>query len=392
MILRCLLLIASALAWVLLAWFAGHASSEPEILGRYSPGYALVLVGLLLVALLLSLACFGPLFRLLQRIQAPLFLVIGSTLVPLLLLEAGVRWLDPLGISYYEESRRYQLDKVADPELIYRHRAYLDTHYQGVRVRTNSMGLRDREVGTGKPADLTVLLLGDSVAFGWGVDEEALFSRRLEELLSAATGQNVDVINTGVGSYETHQELTFSRMYADRLSPDVVMLLYLSNDTIRNRLPYDPWTDVAIAGKAPPKAIHMLAWKSWLYRLVTHVARQASRPAPRQVARSAAWQDSMAAVRDMAAFWASRDTPFVLFLYRSTEKPKNVALLGDLQAIGEADGFYVGDSLPAYSGYRLPELVNSVVDSHPNARGHELLARYFQPPLERALRQQMARN
>ena len=66
--------------------------------------------------------------------------------------EAFVRLTDPLGISYYQESRRYMLDKVADEDLYNRHVPNLREVYQGVRVETNEIGLRDRPKRRSSPS------------------------------------------------------------------------------------------------------------------------------------------------------------------------------------------------------------------------------------------------
>ena len=68
----------------------------------------------------------------------------------------------------------------------------------GVDVRINQRKLRDAEYPYERPAGVQrVVMLGDSVTFGWGVPAEATVSKRLERALRAA-GRGVEVINTGV--------------------------------------------------------------------------------------------------------------------------------------------------------------------------------------------------
>ena len=91
----------------------------------------------------------------------------------LLTAEAAVRALALLGASYYEETSRYLLDTEPDPLLGYRHRAERSSAYQDVPVEFNTLGLRN---GPLRNEGKRVLLLGDSVAFGWGVEAEKTFA------------------------------------------------------------------------------------------------------------------------------------------------------------------------------------------------------------------------
>ena len=51
-------------------------------------------------------------------------------------------------------------------------------------------------------------MLGDSLAFGWGVPVEKTSSKQLEQMLINA-GHDVEVINTGVGNYNTEMEVAY---------------------------------------------------------------------------------------------------------------------------------------------------------------------------------------
>ena len=83
----------------------------------------------------------------------------------LMMAEATTRVFDPLGISYFEEGTRYQLDKISDPALGYKHAPNLRRGYQGVEVSTNQFGLRDRKIEPKQTGEFRILLLGASVTF-----------------------------------------------------------------------------------------------------------------------------------------------------------------------------------------------------------------------------------
>jgi hypothetical protein len=104
--------------------------------------------------------------------------------------------------------------------------------FPGVLVRTNSLGFRDLEFdlpGSSEHGRLG-LVLGDSFAFGMGVDEADVFARRLESL-----GVAPRVWNTGVSGFCNLDELVvLDRMLARAKPSLVVVLVYVGNDLEEN--------------------------------------------------------------------------------------------------------------------------------------------------------------
>ena len=99
------------------------------------------------------------------------------------------------------------------------------------RVRTNSLGLRGPEVSRRKPPGTRRLLaIGDSYVFGYGVDEEHTVTARLSGLLNARGRERWEVLNLGVNSYSTDQELVLFQELGPQLAPDVVVLFVCDND------------------------------------------------------------------------------------------------------------------------------------------------------------------
>ncbi len=111
------------------------------------------------------------------------------------------------------------------------------------RIRTNSLGMREREVSERKPpGKKRVLIIGDSIAFGTGVEAEWRFS----DFLSRALGSDVEVLNAGVSGWGTDQELLYYERIGRKLDPDVVILTFtMANDVINNML------DHLFLGSAP---------------------------------------------------------------------------------------------------------------------------------------------
>lgn len=120
-----------------------------------------------------------------------------------------------------------------DDEIIYELRPGLDLIFQRARVRTNSCGMRDveRKIARG-PGVYRIALLGDSFAFGWGVEQEQTFAARLESNLNrlAAGKLRFEVLNFGVPGYSTFQEVKQFREKGLEFEPDEVVVYFIEND------------------------------------------------------------------------------------------------------------------------------------------------------------------
>lgn len=102
------------------------------------------------------------------------------------------------------------------------------------KVRINQKGLRDREHSYKRTNnEKRILVLGDSFAWGFGVEEENRFSELLE------TSLGVEVINAAVSGYSTDQELLWYREDGIKYETDLVVLVFCGNDERQNHLQHD---------------------------------------------------------------------------------------------------------------------------------------------------------
>jgi lysophospholipase L1-like esterase len=94
-----------------------------------------------------------------------------------------------------------------------------------------------------KPPTVRILVLGDSLAWGFGVTDEETFAARLENLLTDAyPGLYIQVLNAGVPGYGTADQLAFLQSRGAKLEPDLVIVQFLSvNDLKENRTPAQTW-------------------------------------------------------------------------------------------------------------------------------------------------------
>ncbi len=105
-----------------------------------------------------------------------------------------------------------------------------DSLLSRVRYAHNSKGLReDEEYPYQKPAHTyRILALGDSFAYGFGVEQAETTVEVLERLLKEQG--DFEVINMGVAGYGLGQEMLYYEMEGYKYQPDLVILFFFEND------------------------------------------------------------------------------------------------------------------------------------------------------------------
>lgn len=167
-----------------------------------------------------------------------LFVLIISIAISLLAGEVFLRFYFDRYQDYDIEMWRYavELKQPVDDNRSHIHISESKEVLMGAPVIINSKGLRDKEYDYEKPEDVyRILVIGDSLTFGWGVKSEETFSKILEDRLNDQNNisqkyKKIEVINSGIGNYNTKQELAFLENEGLRYSPDEVILAYFIND------------------------------------------------------------------------------------------------------------------------------------------------------------------
>lgn len=157
------------------------------------------------------------------------------TLVVLVLAEAGLRYYraPKMDNQSWKDSVRIH-KKSRDPKLIYELAPGSKTVRDGVAVEINSAGFRDDEFPETLPDGAwRIVLLGDSVAWGWGVSMASAFpqvlERQLRELGLKHRASPI-VYNLAVDGYSTEQEIRLLETRGLALQPNLVIISYVLND------------------------------------------------------------------------------------------------------------------------------------------------------------------
>jgi hypothetical protein len=245
--------------------------------------------------------------------------------------------------------------------------------HDGVVVRTNSLGLRDREYTRVRPPDtLRIAMVGSSFVMGVGVENDETFEAVLEEHLNAVAKGTAyaryELLNFGVGGYSPLDHLFVVENKVFDLNPNWVFyiehadatrpLLNRMVDTLVLRLPhpYDALRDIVrkagidessigedtdrviLKQKLKPYALDIL---SWIYHRIVDACR----------------------IRGIPAVW----------IYLPRPERQEVVPELEMQLAKEA-GFTIIDLSGVYGTHEPHSLWIARWDHHPNALGHRLIA------------------
>jgi len=168
----------------------------------------------------------------LRNAVAMLALALLGVLFPLVLLEIGLRLFapQPLAVNVSKWHPLYGWSNRPGA------RGFFKTSEFRMSVKIDSLGLRYREVSRARPpATFRILGLGDSFAFGHGVNTDSCFlavaERELDARSRAAGGPRVEILNAGVGKWGTAQQYLYLTREGFSFEPDAVVVAFcIDND------------------------------------------------------------------------------------------------------------------------------------------------------------------
>jgi lysophospholipase L1-like esterase len=272
-----------------------------------------------------------------------------------------------------------------------------------VLYEVNADGFRGPLRTAAKPPGVfRVVVLGDSVAFGYGVAEADSFVRRMEALLSEA--QPVEVLNFGVGGYNPYNEAAQFADLGVAYAPDLVLVAFCINDLNDPTLHFDAQTRLHL-GTIPDAAYPDPSLRHGRYALPAGWLRPCrglqlcalfddAWLALHEAPVDARLQQATFALRDLSSLpirrWlaerygeiaeraAAIDAHFavLVFPYRDqVEGRASARAQAQLAALGEREGWPTIDLLPAFrraaaegSGPLFRDIW------HPTAEGHRVAA------------------
>lgn len=169
------------------------------------------------------------------RLGIKVFVALVSTLASLTLAEIASRRFYPVQRAHFVDCQGrntriwqddYELGFTMKPNFC----GKLEGSEFQNSVNTNSAGFRDsREFTREKSDSVRIFGLGDSFAFGWGVEQQQTYLSLLQQELKDRTDATVDAFNLGVWGYGTLQEIKVFNLFRD-YKPDLVILEFYARN------------------------------------------------------------------------------------------------------------------------------------------------------------------
>jgi lysophospholipase L1-like esterase len=284
--------------------------------------------------------------------------------------------------NYDIEMWRYAKElKFASPDEVLGHEHVKNDSalLQSVTIRTNEWGLRGGPVRRPEPAR-RILFLGGSITLGWGVAEDDTVSARVEKALHA-DGQDVEVLNGGVGNYNAERYVERFLLRLTELKPTDIVVQYFLRDAEK----LDPGggnfllrnSELAVTMWIAGSRIFGKLGEQSLIDHYTSVYRE-SEPG---------YQSMLASLQKLADYAHQHNIRLFLAMTPDVHNlnPYPFAFIHErMHKIANDLGYTYVDLLPAF-GTLSPEQVWAMPgDPHPNALGHELMAKAIIPVLAQA--------
>jgi lysophospholipase L1-like esterase len=313
-----------------------------------------------------------------HKIVSNLLATLIGIAIAVLCMEVAVRAFFDDGKQFDLEMWKYALEVKgisSDPLIGHNHRPNRRAFLMGVQFDTNSKGLRDREFSYEKPSDkLRIMMLGDSFTVGWGAKFDETFPKRIERMY-ADRGIQAEAINTGVGNYNTIQEVEYYLTEGYKYNPDIVVLNFTFNDAEPVPVSSPPTTILRIcyscifvAGRIDSVLREFGDKKEWTdYYLGLYG----------DDGQAKGWLDAKTYIAKLAAFTKAHGTKLLIASMPELHDVQHYRLqrITDLvhEAADENDVPFV-DLLPYVQGVPSPELWVTPPDPHPNGLAHKLFA------------------
>jgi lysophospholipase L1-like esterase len=258
----------------------------------------------------------------------------------------------------------------------------------GVEFMTDSLGFRTCNPHGARERESTlVVVLGDSYAFGYGVRCEDAFPTVLQDRLQQHYPSNrIRVVNLAIPGYDTLQELATLAEIGPNLKPAVVLLAYHLNDIERtNSDEHGPRSGFKDALRSADSHFHLL--RLLLPRMAAlarsvgfhQVPSTASAEVEEYLTDGPAWRENQKTLKELFALantWHWRlgvvVVPYVVDL---TDRHPSLDAYQVVVDFCTSKNVPVVNAFDYFRGREARRLWINLLDGHPNAEGHVLIAK-----------------
>jgi lysophospholipase L1-like esterase len=247
----------------------------------------------------------------------------------------------------------------------------------------NSQGYFDRERSYQKtPGIFRIVVIGDSLAAGQGLQRDEKFSQVLENRLNDRAAGKFEVLVLARSGYSQSQELIVLENEAFRYEPDLILWSYVLNDPA-HPVYHDANGEL---GKYYYRPRSHLAhfFSARLFALRENIKSRHCPPEFHEMLHCVYWEDVKANFTRLSRLGTERNVRIILLIHPVFEQGRNfkqytlVNLHRRLRDLVAQKGLPVLDLLHAFLDHDPEEIRQSSPNSydpwHPNAAGHALIA------------------
>lgn len=254
---------------------------------------------------------------------------------------------------------------------------------QSVEIRINERGLRGGPVPAAPNGKRRILFLGSSVTLGWGVPENETVTERVRKMFQA-DGQDVDILNAGIGNYNAVRYVErFKRRLKDLDPTDIVVHYFVrdavlldaggGNALLRNsQLAVTAWVAATrYLGKGSETSLEQYYQEVYSPRAEGFVAMRK-------------------ALHELAVYAQERNIRIYLAMTPDVHDLVDYKFhfIHDLiKQLAAEEGYVFIDLLPSMESMTPEELWSMPGDPHPNGLGHRRMSETVYPVLKNSPRQ-----
>jgi lysophospholipase L1-like esterase len=267
-----------------------------------------------------------------------------------------------------------------DPNLGHEHIKNSSALLQSVDIRTNEWGLRGGPVSELASGGRRILVLGASITLGWGVKEEDTLTSVLEKKF-AERGQQVQVLNAGIGNYNAERYVQHFFRDLEGLKPSDIVVHYFLRDAEK----------LDAGGGNFLLRNSQLAVTAWIAmnRLFGSQGEQSILDHYNAVydPNSAGYKTMETSLKQLADYAKANNIRLTLAMVPDVHNLANYPFKNihdQMKGVSESLGFTYVDLLPAFGTLSPEEVWAMPGDPHPNSLGHKLMAEALFPVLDRA--------
>lgn len=255
----------------------------------------------------------------------------------------------------------------------------------GESMTFNAHRFRDREFAFPKSPGVTrILVLGDSFTWGSGLNLEQTTPKILEQLLQSID-ERIEVINGAKPGDNTERQLRRLREDGMPYEPDMVLLMYNVNDVEEFGEVPQGWFGFTSWCRQHSRVAELLLSRlgplarqtPWRHQLswLGHILRRYEENDPR-------WQRTQAALEEMATFCRGHGVTLLVAIYPAlTDMDQYGGKVAHQRVRDTCESLRIPsmDLLPLFEHQSVRRFHLNFMDSHPNAKAHQLVAEALVP-------------